>query len=121
MGYVPQDDVLNYVAISNVTLNPYKIHLNLNPVGSTKVFEYLLIPKPVIVVDYPANRSEFEGMVLFYKSSDHESLGDRMVQVYENEEDYVEMAKRAQRLLFERYNPEKNEQRLIELYNRLIG
>jgi glycosyltransferase involved in cell wall biosynthesis len=121
MGYVPQEDVLNYVALSNVTLNPYKIHPNLNPVGSTKVFEYLLVPKPVIISDYPANREEFKDMVLYYNSSDYKSLGDMIYKVYEREEEHMDMAKRAQEYLFKRYDPKKNEQNLVGIYNKLIN
>jgi glycosyltransferase involved in cell wall biosynthesis len=120
MGYVPQDDVLNYVHISNVTLNPYKIHLNLNPVGSTKIFEYLMIPKPVIVPDYPGNRDEFKDLVIYYRSSDYKSMGDRILEVYRNEEKYRHMAKRAQGIIFKKYDPEKNEQNILKIYSRLI-
>jgi glycosyltransferase involved in cell wall biosynthesis len=121
MGQIPQDDVLNYAALSNVTLNPYKIHLNLNPVGSTKIFEYLLVPKPVITADYPANRKEFNDLVLFYKSSDYRSLGDKIFEVYENEEEFKEMAERAQDILFKRYDPQKNKEKLIGIYRTLIS
>lgn len=120
MGYVPQDDVLNYVAVSNVSLSPYKIHLNLNPVGSTKIFEYLMVPKPVIVADYSANREEFKDLVLFYKSSDHKSLGEKIFEVYENEEKFKKMAHRAKEVIFKRYSPERNEKKLVEIYNDLI-
>ena len=121
MGFVPQDDVLNYVAISNVTLNPYKLHLNLNPVGSTKIFEYLLIPKPVIVVDYSGNRKEFKDLVLYYKSSDYKSLGEKIIEVYENEDRFKEMAADAQKFMFKKYDPEKNEQKLVKIYKKLIS
>jgi glycosyltransferase involved in cell wall biosynthesis len=57
---------------------------------------------------------------LFYKSSDHESLGDRIVEVYENEDKFIKMAQRAQDVLFNKYDPEKNEQGLVNLYNNLI-
>jgi glycosyltransferase involved in cell wall biosynthesis len=120
MGYVPQEDVLNYVAVSNVSLSPYKIHPNLNPVGSTKVFEYLLVPKPVIVADYSGNREEFEDLGLFYKSSDHKSLGEKIFEVYENEEEFKKMARRAQEVIFKRYNPKKNEEKLLGIYKNLL-
>ena len=120
MGYVPQDDVLNYVAVSNVSLSPYKIHLNLNPVGSTKIFEYLMVPKPVIVADYSANREEFKDMVLFYKCSDYRSLGEKIFEVYENEEKFKKMAHKAKEVIFKRYSPERNEKKLVEIYNNLI-
>lgn len=119
MGYVPQEEVLNYVAVSNVSLSPYKIHPNLNPVGSTKVFEYLLIPKPIIVADYPANRKEFKDLVLFYKCSDHKSLGEKIFEVYRNEEKFKKMAYKAQDVLFKRYDPKRNEKRFVEIYRGL--
>jgi glycosyltransferase involved in cell wall biosynthesis len=120
MGYVPQDDVLNYVALSSVTLSPYKIHPNLNPTGSTKVFEYLLIPKPVIVVDYPANKEEFGDLVLYYKSSDFRSLGEKIIEVHDNQKKSIEMAEKAQKILFKRYDPVKNEQNLVNIYRKLV-
>jgi glycosyltransferase involved in cell wall biosynthesis len=120
LGFVPQFDVLNYVAISNVSLSPYKFHPNQDPVSSTKVFEYLLVPKPVIVSDYPANRREFKDMVLFYKSSDFKSLCGKILEVYENEEKYKKMAQNAQETLFKRYDPQKNEEKLIDIYKDLL-
>jgi glycosyltransferase involved in cell wall biosynthesis len=121
MGFVPQEDVLNYVNISDVSLNPYKSHPNQDPVSSTKIFEYLLVSKPVIVPDYPANRKEFEDMVLFYTSSDHKSLGEQILKVHSNKEEYVNMAKNAGEILFKRYNVQKNEKKLMEIYNFLLN
>jgi glycosyltransferase involved in cell wall biosynthesis len=121
MGYVPQNDVLNYVAISNVSLNPYKSHPNQDPVSSTKIFEYLMVSKPVIVPDYPANRKEFQDMVLFYESSDHVSLGDKIFEVYSKEQKYIDVAKNAKDILFNRYDPQKNEKKLIEVYAKLLN
>ncbi len=120
MGYVPQNDILNYVALSNIALSPYKLHPNLNPVGSTKIFEYLLVPKPVIVADYSANREEFKDLVLFYRCSDYKSLGEKIFEVYENEEEFNKMAERAQEVLFKRYNPERNEEKLVGIYKNLL-
>jgi glycosyltransferase involved in cell wall biosynthesis len=120
LGYVPQDDVMNYVAISNVTLSPYKLHPNLDPVSSTKVFEYLMIPKPVIVADFPANRKELEDLVLFYRSSDYENLGQKIMEVHENEVECNKMAQRAQEVLFKRYDLKRNEEILVEIYENLI-
>lgn len=121
MGYIPQYDVLNYVSISNVSLSPYTFHPNQDPVSSTKVFEYFLVPKPVIVPDYPANRNEFQDMVLFYKSSDFKSLSGKIFEVYDNEEKYKKMAEKAQKILFKRYDPQKNEDKLIDVYKYLLN
>jgi glycosyltransferase involved in cell wall biosynthesis len=120
LGHVPQDDVMNYIAISNVTLSPYKLHPNLDPVSSTKVFEYLMIPKPVIVADFPANRKELENIVLFYKSSDYESLGQKILEVHDNEDKYNKMAQRAQDVIFKRYDLKRNEKELVNIYANLI-
>jgi glycosyltransferase involved in cell wall biosynthesis len=120
MGYIPQEDVLNYVAISNVALSPYMIHPNLNPVSSTKVFEYLLIPKPVIIAGYPANRREFGDLVLYYKSGDYRSLGEKIFEVYENQEKFMKMAQRARTVLFKRYDPKQNEEKLVEIYKNFL-
>ncbi|UCG69063.1 MAG: glycosyltransferase family 4 protein [Thermoplasmata archaeon] len=120
VGYVPQDDVLSYVAISNVSLCPYKFNPNLDVVLSTKVFEYLLIPKPVIVPNFSAMGKEFKDLVLFYRSGDYKSLGEKILEVYENEKEYNEMALRAQEVLFKRYSPKENEEKLVEIYENLL-
>jgi glycosyltransferase involved in cell wall biosynthesis len=120
LGFVPQDDVLNYMALSDVVLSPYKIHPNMDAVSSTKVFEYLLIPRFVIVADYPNNRQELSDMVLFYKSSDHRSLAESIQKVFDNPEEYQRMAERAQRIIFERYDSDRNEENLLSLYRDLI-
>lgn len=120
IGYVPQKDVLNYVSISNVALNPYMIHPNLDGISSTKVFEYLLVPKPVIVTNFSVFKREFKGLVLFYESSDYKSLGDKIFEVYEKESDYNKMAHRAQDIIFKKFNPKRNEEKLVKIYLNLI-
>ncbi|UCE74502.1 MAG: glycosyltransferase family 4 protein [Methanomassiliicoccales archaeon] len=125
MGYVPQEDILSYVGISHVTICPYKFYPNLEGVldgiSSTKVFEYLLIPKPVIVADFPAMKREFKDLVSFYKSGDHESLGVKIFEVYKNEAESKKIAQRAQKILFKRYDPKKNEKKLVEIYRYLLS
>lgn len=124
LGYVSQSDVLSYVALSDVALCPYRYYPKLGEVldgvSSTKVFEYLLVPKPVIVSNIPAWRREFEDMVLFYESGNHEDLAKRIFRIYENKERFRVMAQRAQNVLFERYDPVANEQKILKIYNSLL-
>jgi glycosyltransferase involved in cell wall biosynthesis len=125
LGYVPQEDVLNYVKLSNVTIAPYKFHPNLGTVldgiSSTKVFEYLLVPKPVIVSNLSSKNNEFENLVSFYKSGDYKDLGEKIFKVYENEEEFKSNANKAQKLMFAKYDPNKNEQKLVDVYRKLIA
>jgi glycosyltransferase involved in cell wall biosynthesis len=125
LGYVPQKDVLNYIALSNVTIAPYKFHPNLGTVldgiSSTKVFEYLLVPKPVIVSTLSSHNNEFENLISFYKSGDYKDLGEKILEIYENEEEFKNIANKAQKLMFTKYNPKKNEQKLIDIYKKLIA
>ena len=124
LGYVPQSDVLNYVELSDVAICPYRYYPKLGEVldgvSSTKVFEYLLVPKPVIVSNIPAWRREFKDLVLFYKSGNHEDLGDTIIRIYGNKEKFGAMAQRAQEVLFERYDPVSNEQKILKIYNSLL-
>jgi glycosyltransferase involved in cell wall biosynthesis len=120
IGFVPQEELLSYVAESNVAICPYKFNHNLDVVLATKVFEYLLVPKPVIVADFSAMKVEFKDLVLFYKSSNHEDLGKKIHEVYVNEGQFKEMAMKAQEVLFKKYNPVDNEKRLILAYRNLI-
>ncbi|UCE37903.1 MAG: glycosyltransferase family 4 protein [Thermoplasmata archaeon] len=124
VGYVPQDDVLNYIDLSDVAICPYRFYPKLGDVldgvSSTKVFEYLLVPKPVIVSNTSATNEEFKDLVSFYESGDHKNLGDRLYEVYKNGDEFNKMAKKAQEVLFKRYDPEKNEQKFLEIYKNLI-
>jgi glycosyltransferase involved in cell wall biosynthesis len=125
LGYVPQSDILNYVELSDIALCPYRYYPKLGEVldgvSSTKVFEYLLVPKPVIVSNIPAWRKEFEDMVLFYNSGDPEDLGHTIYQIYENRERFNKMAQRAREVLFDRYDPVSNEQKILKIYKHLLG
>jgi glycosyltransferase involved in cell wall biosynthesis len=125
VGQVPHDDVLNYINISNVTLVPYKhypkLETVLDGVSSTKVFEYLLIPKPVISSDLSTTQKEFAGLISFYKHGDFTDLGERLYEVYQHEDEFIEMARRAKEKLFERYDPDRNEQNLVDLYKDLLA
>jgi glycosyltransferase involved in cell wall biosynthesis len=124
MGHVPHSDILNYVSISNASVCPYRFYPNLervlDGVSSTKVFEYLIVPRPVIVTDFSATRKEFEDLVSFYKGGDYKSMGHQILEIYENQEEFQKIAKRAQKILFQRYNPEKNEEKLVEIYRNLL-
>jgi len=125
LGYVPQSDVLNYVGLSDVALCPYRYYPKLGEVldgvSSTKVFEYLLVPKPVIVSNIPAWKKEFEDLVLYYNSGDPEDLGDTICQIYEDPERFNKMAQRAREVLFDRYDPVSNEQKILKIYNHLLS
>ena len=125
LGYVPQEDVLNYVNLSNVAIAPYKFHPNLESVldgiSSTKVFEYLLVPKPVIVSNFSSKNNEFENLISFYKSGDYKDLGKKIMEIYENEEEFKKMAINAQKLMFRKYDPKKNEQKLVDIYKKLLA
>jgi glycosyltransferase involved in cell wall biosynthesis len=125
LGHIPQKDVLNYINLSNVAIAPYKFHPNLvnvlDGISSTKVFEYLLAPKPVIVSNISSENNELENLISFYKSGDYKDLGEKILEIYENEEEYKKMANNAQTLMFRKYDPKKNEQKLVGVYKKLLA
>jgi glycosyltransferase involved in cell wall biosynthesis len=125
MGYVPQSDILNYVELSDIALCPYRFYPKLGEVldgvSSTKVFEYLLVPKPVIVSNIPAWKKEFENLVLFYNSGDPKDLGDTIYQIYTDRARFNKMAHRAREVLFDRYDPLSNEQKILKIYRHLLS
>jgi glycosyltransferase involved in cell wall biosynthesis len=121
LGFIPQEDILNYVILSNVTISTYKPNPNADLALPTKVFEYMVVPKPVILADLPYMSEELGSLVLLYESGDYKSLGDRIVNIYENEDNAVKRAEDSKKLLFEKYNIEGNEKDLVENYNMLIA
>jgi glycosyltransferase involved in cell wall biosynthesis len=124
MGHIPQENILNYIELSHVSVCPYRYFPTLrgilDGISSTKAFEYLLVPKPVIVADFAANKYVFGNLVLFYKSGDPRSMGEKIIEVYENQKRFDIMAHNAQEILFKRYNPKKNEEYLLRIYRSLL-
>jgi glycosyltransferase involved in cell wall biosynthesis len=63
---------------------------------------------------------ELEDMVIFYDNGDPNSLGTRILEVHDNEEMYLEMASKARNLMFERFDPKGNDEKLVEIYKNLL-
>ncbi len=120
IGLVPLEDILNYVELADVAISPYKPNPNADAAFSTKVFEYLLVPKPVILSDLKLMSKELRDMVIFYDNGDPNSLGTRILEVHDNEEQYKEMAINAKRIMFERFDPKGNDEKLVEIYKNLL-
>lgn len=120
VGYVSLEELLNYVAISNVAISPYANNPSQNLGLPTKAFEYLMVPKPIIMSGLHVMRKTFGRYVLYYEPSNAKDLADKIFEIFSKENEWNGIAVKAQKAIFEKYDPRKMEQRLVNIYCKLL-
>jgi glycosyltransferase involved in cell wall biosynthesis len=88
----------------------------------TKYFEYSAVGLPVIISDLPAQRALIEqnenGLLVNPKNT--EDIVNAIIYLKENREKAIMMSVNGQKAFREKYNWEKIEPRLLDLYGTLI-
>ena len=89
----------------------------------TKVFEYMAAGVPVVVSDFPLFREIVErtGAGLTVDPMDPKAIASAVRWLLENPDEAEKMGKRGREVVLKKYNWEREAQRLIGLYQRLLG
>ena len=90
---------------------------------SVKMFEYMAAGLPVVVSDFPLWRSIVEAADcgLLADPLNPEAIGQAMRQLADNPEEAVAMGKRGRQAIEDRFNWEKELEKLLPFYERLIS
>ncbi|HID62356.1 MAG TPA: glycosyltransferase WbuB [Anaerolineae bacterium] len=89
----------------------------------TKVLEYMAASKPVIASDLPLVRGIIEeaGCGLLVEPGNVEQLAEAMAYILDHPAEAEEMGRRGRRAVVERYSWETEGQRLLGLYEEVLG
>lgn len=118
VGRVPFSQVPSYIAASKFGIIPQIASEHGNYTVPHKLFQYMILGKPVIVSDcYPLKRivNEYDCGLVFH-AGDSESLIDCFDRCAEAEQ----LGENALMAIREKYEWEKDEQRLFELYDSIM-
>ena len=120
-GYVPHEDVVEYMNMAKVgTLFLQPIPRYINAV-SIKLFEYMACGLPVVASNFPEISQIVKeadcGMLV--DPTDVDEIADAIVYLLEHPEDAERMGENGRRAVGEKYNWERMEERLLELYEGL--
>lgn len=121
VGWRPFEEVPHEIAAASVCLVPHHRSPHTDSTIPHKLFQYMLLGRPVIVSDCrPLVRIvEASGAGLVFRSGDPRELAERIRTLYEHDDLRAEAARRGRAAALERYNWEIDGARLCEVYDRI--
>jgi glycosyltransferase involved in cell wall biosynthesis len=122
-GYQPFDKIWSYIDASDICLVPHARNAHTDTTIPHKIFQYMMVGKPVIVSDCPPLKRYIEasGGGLVFKWDDPSDLAARIIEISENESLAAKISKVGREAFLEKYNWESTSSELIELYRGLAA
>lgn len=123
MDRVPYTQVCNYMEESRIGFIPLpntrKFHKNI----PTKLFEYMFCGIPVVANDLPPTRQFVEGKncCFLVDVNDSAKTASVILDLLADVELQIKMGETGNRLVKEQYNWEKEEKKLLGLYQHILG
>lgn len=120
-GYVQQDElksILNNSFAGLVTLFPIINYIDSLP---TKMFEYMLAGIPVIASNFPLWKEIIENndCGLYVNPTKPEEIAKAIDYLYEHTNEAKRMGTNGKKAIFDKYNWENEEKKLLDIYNNL--
>ncbi|MCB9207605.1 MAG: glycosyltransferase family 4 protein [Ignavibacteriales bacterium] len=120
-GWQPHTILSSYIYASDICLIP---HLKTEHTDNTiphKLFQYMLLKKPILATDCnPIERILKEtnaGRV--YKSGDSEDLAEKVVELFNNENELTQFGINGNKAVMDKYNWKETSKDLIRLYEKI--
>jgi len=121
-GYVPHETLPSYIGASDVCFHvPYIYNEEVNRTIQTKIYQYILMHKPIIVGQAKMLK-EFvskNNIGFFIKESDSKDFADKVVKLKENPEMYKKMSRNCKVLAKEK-NWEKTIIPMLNSYKKML-
>jgi glycosyltransferase involved in cell wall biosynthesis len=113
----------SYITASDVCIMPYLASAHVDTSSPHKLFQYMAMAKPVIVSSAkPMVRIVKEtGAGLIYDSGDANGLAEAIIKIYRDKELAASLGRAGQKAVKERYDWQKEGDKLIKLYQDLGG
>jgi len=122
-GYQPFDKIWSYIDASDICLVPHARNAHTDTTIPHKIFQYMMVGKPVIVSDCPPLKRYIEasGGGLVFKWDDPADLAEKIIQISENNALAEKISDAGKGAFIERYNWDMTSTELVELYRRLAA
>lgn len=121
LGRRPLEEVYRRMKAADVGLHmPYAVGAYSSGLAM-KGFEYMACGLPMVMTDEPAKRRTFGDCALFADARDPTSIADRIRTLLQQPDRARRLAERGRKLVEERYSWEREAEKLLELYEELLG
>jgi glycosyltransferase involved in cell wall biosynthesis len=113
----------SYIAAGQICLVPHIASGHADTSIAHKLFQYMAMAKPVVVSSAKplARVVEETGAGLVYRSEDADSLAEAIIKINKDRKLAVRLGKAGQKAVKERYNWQKEGEKLLKLYQDLGG
>ena len=123
IAWVPYDEkekLSSQAAMGVITYLPYSNNTSCLP---NKLFDYMLVGLPVIASNFPLYREVVEGSQcgLIVDPSKPQEIARAMEYLIEHPEQAEEMGENGRRAVLEKYNWEKESEKLLGIYDAVLG
>lgn len=122
-GWQPFEKIFSYIEASDVCLVPHARNPHTDTTIPHKIFQYMMLGKPVVVSDCPplARIARDSGAGLVFTHDDPEELANRIIELYTGEELRRGLSRAGREAFEDRYNWDCTSGELIGLYRQLQG
>lgn len=122
-GRLPQHDAMAIAARAHAGLAVLKPLPNYIESYPTKLFEYMALGIPVITSNFPMYREvvETEGVGMCIPPENVQALTGAILRLKQNPEEAEIMGKRGRDAVLDRYNWERQKQKLLSFYELVLG
>jgi glycosyltransferase involved in cell wall biosynthesis len=120
LGFRKLEEIYPYLKVSDLTiamLYPIKNYLTSLPV---KAFEYMAMEKPMILSDFPYWKEIFGKCAVFANPYNPTDIAEKIQTLLNDKSLRKELGENGRRAVVEKYSWESEEQRLLDLYNRVL-
>jgi len=120
-GYLSHSKVVEYINMSRLGLILHQPIPRYIHAVSIKLFEYMACGKPVVVSNFPEIRKVVKeaDCGILVDPTDVDEIENAILYLLEHPEEAKRMGENGRRAVEERYNWDKMEEKLLELYGRL--
>ena len=121
LGFVPLSEVYKYMKMADIGISilcPIKNYLTSLPV---KAYEYMYCGLPAVMSNFPYWENFFGESAVFVDPYKPKEIADKILMLLENPDISKRLGDNGKKMVVEKYNWEKESERLIDLYERLLN
>jgi len=118
---IPHDEMLKALSKAHIAVIPFRDHAMFQIAIPVKMFEAMWARCAIIASDLEPIRRYGEGFMELYPPGDIEALGRSIERLLNNDEERLRMSTAGSKLVIEKYNWQKVEPTLLDIYNKVVS
>lgn len=122
-GWQPFEKIWSYIEASDICLVPHARNPHTDTTIPHKIFQYMMVGKPVVVSDCPPLRRVIEdsGGGLWFRYDDPADLASKVLEIYGSGELRAGISQAGRRAFLDRYHWDYTSRELVQLYRDIGG